>query len=403
MNDLFVELGLRRVINACGYVTALGASPVSDEIVAAVAGILGHNVEMSDLQRAASETIAGWSGSEAGCVTACAASGIAVGIAGAITGDDLAHIERLPHDPGPKNEVIVQKGHCVDFSGNITQMIHITGARPIEIGSVNGCGAYQLAGAITERTAAALYVLSGQAPQGGFIDLATFCRVCHERGVPVILDAATDYDLTPFVAAGADLIVQSGHKRLGGLTAGIVAGKERYVRAAYMQERGIGRAMKVGKEGVVGVIAALKRDSALDHDAVYARERARLDIIVDRLKGVPGLSVTIVPDSTGKPLSRANIHVDPQRAGVNAHVVARRLAEGEPSIKVEDYSSAHGILGIEPTCVCDRDVETICERIAEIVRTGAEGTPPQSTETFDDRRHRLLSTWPRRIPGGPQA
>jgi len=79
------------------------------------------------------------------------------------------------------------------------------------------------------------------------------------------------------------------------------------------------------------------------------------------------------------------------------------LAEGEPSIKIEDYSSAHGILGIEPTCVSDRDVETICERIAQIVRTGAEGTPPQSTETFDDRRHRLLSTWPRRIPGGPQA
>ncbi len=402
MNDLFAELGLRRVINGCGYVTALGASPVWDDVVAAVAGILPHNVEMSDLQRAANEAIAKATGAEAGCVTACAASGIAVSIAAAMTGADLAKIEGLPDARGMKDEVIIQRGHSVDYSGHVLQMIRITGAKAIEIGSVNGCGRYNVTGAINERTACGLYVVSAQAPQGSFVDLPTFVSLCHAKGVPVVVDAATDYELKPFIDMGVDLVVQSGHKRLGGLTAGVIAGRLDLVRAAYMQERGIGRAMKVGKEGVVGVIAALKRYTATDQAEVVRRERARAQIAVDRLSKLKGFTAHLSADPTGKPLTKARIHVDAEKAGVNAVAIVRRLAEGNPTIKIEDYDSAHGYLAIEPTCLSDADMETVCARIAEIAAAGG-GSETKSAETFDDRRHRLLTTWPKRIAGGPQA
>lgn len=399
MNDLFAELGLRRVINGTGYATVLGASPVSDEVIAAVAGVLTQNVEMIDLQRAASEAIAVATGAEAGCVTACAASGIAVGIAAAITGDDLAHIEALPDGAGVKNEVVIQKAHCIDYSGNVTQMIRIAGAKPVEIGSVNGAGTYHLEGAIGPHTAAGLFVVSAQAPQGSFIGLGDFVRVCHAEGVPVIVDAATDYDLRPFIDAGADLVVWSGHKRLGGLTAGVVAGKRDLVRAAYMQERGIGRAMKVGKEGVVGVIAALKRMGGEDQAARTARESARIRMAVERLSKLPGFAAEAAPDPTGKPLHRARIRIDADKAGISAHALSQRLAAGDPTIKLDDYEAGLGVLVIEPTCLSDKDMETICARIAEVVKAPGQAALEPPKDSLDDRRNRALLAWPRRRPG----
>ena len=90
--------------------------------------------------------------------------------------------------------------------------------------------------------------------------------------MPVIVDAASEYDLRGFVAAGADIAIYSAHKFLGGLTAGIVAGRKDLVRAAYLQNGGIGRGMKVGKEGIVGAIAALEAWAQRDH---AAHRRAR--------------------------------------------------------------------------------------------------------------------------------
>ena len=104
------------------------------------------------------------------------------------------------------------------------------------------------------------------------IGLAEFCAVCHARGVPVIVDAASEYDLKGFLSRGADIALYSGHKFLGGPTSGIVAGRKDLVRAAYLQNRGIGRGMKVGKESIAGVMAALEAWERRDHAGIRARE-----------------------------------------------------------------------------------------------------------------------------------
>jgi D-glucosaminate-6-phosphate ammonia-lyase len=118
-------------------------------------------------------------------------------------------------------------------------------------------GTGQLEGALSERTAAALYVVSHHVVGYGQLPLETFAAIAHARGVPVVVDAASEYDLAGFLARGGDLAVYSAHKFLGGLTAGIVAGRLDLVRAAYLQNGGIGRGMKVGKEGIVGAMVAV--------------------------------------------------------------------------------------------------------------------------------------------------
>ena len=123
-----------------------------------------------------------------------------------MTGADLARIEQLPDATGMKDEVLIQAGHMVYYGAPIEQAIRLTGAKVVPVGQSTFARPYHLAGKITERTAAAVYVISHHAVQYGQIDLAEFCAICRERGVPVIVDAASEYDLRGFLAKGADLV-----------------------------------------------------------------------------------------------------------------------------------------------------------------------------------------------------
>jgi L-seryl-tRNA(Ser) seleniumtransferase len=277
-DDIRARLGVRPVINVSGTMTSLGASIVVPEAVAAVAAILPQFVEIDDLQTKASTAIARLCNAEAGFVTASCSAGISIAVAGAMTGTDLAAIERLPDTTELKNEVIIQLGHMSSYGAPVDQAIRLTGAKAVPVGQATFARRYQLGGAINERTAAAVYVVSHHVVSYGLIPLDEFADACHARGVPVIVDAASEYDLQGFLAQGADIALYSSHKFLGGPTAGIVAGRKDLVRAAFAQNGGIGRGMKVGKEGMVGTIAALEAWEKRDHALVRARETAYLEL-----------------------------------------------------------------------------------------------------------------------------
>ena len=171
--------------------------------------------------------------------------------------------------------------------------------------------AQELAAAFDDTIAAALYVVSHHCEQEGQIPLATFAEAASRRNVPLIVDAASEYDLTGFIAAGADIVIYSAHKFLGGLTAGIVAGRKQLVRAAYLQNGGIGRGMKVGKEGIVGAVAAIEAWSRRDHGAHRRREDERVSLWLRRLTGIDGVRVELSPDPTKNPITRLRVYIDP--------------------------------------------------------------------------------------------
>ena len=273
------RLGLRPIINVSGTMTTLGASIIVPEAISAMAEIASQWVEMDDLQRAASVITARLTGGEAGFITACCASGITMAIAGAMTGTNLLAIERLPDDTeGLKSEVVIQLGHIVNYGAPIDQSIRVAGAKVIPAGTVSVTQDYHVREAINERTAAALYVVAHHTVQYGMLSLEEFCEICHARGVPVIVDAASEYDLRSFLARGADIVVYSGHKFLSGPTSGIVTGRKDLVRAAYLQNRGVARAMKVGKESIAGTMAALEAWEKRDHAGIRRREEAALNL-----------------------------------------------------------------------------------------------------------------------------
>lgn len=361
------RLGLRPIINVSGTMTALGASIMVPEAVAAMAAIGPEFVEIDDLQRKASAVIARLTGGEAGFVTASCASGIAMAIAGAITRDNLLAIERLPDDAsGLRNEVLIQVGHMVSYGAPVDQSIRLAGGRVVPVGTVSSAQSYHLADAITPGTAAALYVVSHHTVQYGMIPLETFARLCRERDIPVIVDAASEYDLRGFLAKGADIAIYSGHKFLGGPTSGIVAGRKDLVRAGYLQNRGIGRGMKVGKESVAGVMAALEAWERRDHAGIRSRERAALDLWRQALSPMRGIAARIIPDPTDNPLERLEVSVLPE-SGFSAASLAAALAAGDPPVIVRNHEVERGHFFLDPCSLHPGEAEVVAGRLVDVL------------------------------------
>lgn len=397
--DIRTRLGLRPVINASGTMTGLGASIVRAPVIEAVAQVLPEFVEIDDLQRKASTVIGEACGSEAGYITASCSAAITLSIAATMTGDNLGLIERLPDASGLRNEVVIQTGHLVNYGAPIDQAIRLAGAGIVQVGASTEAHGYQLACAISARTTAALYVVSHHAVQYGMIPLEEFIAVAHAQGVPVIVDAASEYDLKRFIAAGADIALYSAHKFLGGLTAGIVAGRKALVRAAYFQNGGIGRGMKVGKEGIVGAMAALEQWQQRDHGAVRSREHAYLTLWRDALNGRAGVRAELDADPTGNPLDRLKLRIDPREARTTAWDLADALARppaGVAPVIVRDHEVEQHFFFVDPCNLHPGEEEIVLARlVAELER--AQAAPAPLVTPFHQRDARRLAgrrNWP---------
>lgn len=362
MTDIRERLGASPVINLTGTLTSLGGINVRPEAIAAAAEIMACGVDMVELQAAASRIIAKVTGAEAGFVSACSSAGICMAVAGAMTGDQTAAIAQLPDTQDLKNEVVIQTGHLVDYGHPITQDIRLTGAKAVAIGAINYAMPAQLAAALGPNTAAALYVVSHHCAPDGQISFPDFVRVCHEKGVPVIVDLAAEYDIHGYLAAGADITIHSAQKFLRGATAGIVAGRKALVRAAFLQNSGIGRPMKVGKEGIAAALVALQLYGKEDPEKRRAALRETLLQLRAGLKRPEGVSAEIDPDPTDNPFDRLRIAVTPQ-AGFAAADLVRALETGTPSIRVRTHQVEHDSFVIDLRSLRDGELPVVIDRL----------------------------------------
>jgi L-seryl-tRNA(Ser) seleniumtransferase len=365
MDDCFERHGLRRIINVSGTETPYGASRVRPEVIEAVRSLVGHAVYIDELQDAASRTIARVLGCESGCITGCTAASISMAVAGCMTGTDLGRIEQLPDVTGMRDEVVVQKGHVVDYGHNVTQNIRLTGAKVVEIGAATECRVHQLRHVLSARSAAALYVVSHLTVQHRMIDLETFVRTCREAGVPTIVDAASVTDPRPYLEAGADLVLFSAHKAFASLTAGIVAGRKDQVAACLAQQAGIGRPMKVGKEGIVGAMAALDAWHADPRAEIEASTAARLRRFRDRVAEVRGVRASL----QGR--TQVRIEIDPRVAAMSARDLSARLRARDPAVLAWDLHAETGTLLFTLSRVSDDEAATVARAVEESLGAGA--------------------------------
>ena len=363
--NLDEALKVRRVVNGAGYLTVYGAAQVDPLVVEAVSSVLRSSVVMDELHDRACRMIASATGAEAGFVTACAAAGITVSVAAAMTGTSEARVVRLPDTTGMKDEVILIAGHDCDFGARISQMVRLAGGKPAVVGNMSNCGLGEIKRTLSDRTAAALYVVSDHVDPRSGPTLEAFCSLMKVHQVPVIVDCAAQDDLRGFLARGADAVIYSAHKVREGLTAGIVAGSADFIAACRLQDYGIGRTMKVGKEGVAGAIAALWRWQDIDHGAIQASRRARTELIADRLGRVDGLAVDIEDDRDGNPVRRVRFGPFGENSQAVASALRDSLAAADPVIALRTVDDDPSAFSIDPRSLTDGEAEYLTDRIVE--------------------------------------
>ena len=215
----------------------------------------------------------------------------------------------------------------------------------------------------------------------------------------MIVDGASEYDLKRFIAAGADIALYSAHKFLGGPTAGIVAGSKALVRAAYFQNGGIGRGMKVGKEGIVGAIAALQTWAKRDHQAVRDLEHTYLTLWRDRLNAFPGIQAQLDPDPTQNPLDRLKITVDATAARITAWDLVDALArskDGYAPVIARDHEAEQHFFFLDPCNLHPGEEQLVLERVVAELDNAQHAPQPIATPVAerDARRIAARRNWP---------
>jgi L-seryl-tRNA(Ser) seleniumtransferase len=342
--SIFDRLGIKPVINACGVYTDLGGSVLSPGVWAAMADVNGSFVSMIELLERTGKILAAKVGAEMARVTPGASAAIALGTAGCLVGMDGGKGELLPDTTGmAKTEVLIQHGHRYKYD----RCARLAGAKVVEVG-VEGTTDDELASAIGPKTGLILHPahLDGGP---GTLRLSEVSRIARAKGVPVFVDAAYSNDpperMRTFTAAGADLVCFSA-KYFGGPNAGgFIAGRAdimaavteadftRFESGKYLK---FGRAFKLDRQIVVGVVAALEEWFAMDHAARWAGYKRKAEYLVAALVGVPGIKASAEWFSMDERLlpERANcaaIHFLPASRHTAASVSAALLA-GEPKI-----------------------------------------------------------------------
>ncbi|MFA6109838.1 MAG: aminotransferase class V-fold PLP-dependent enzyme [Candidatus Latescibacterota bacterium] len=369
-SSVYARLGVRPFINACGTITTLGGSIMPPRVVEAMVEASRCFVHLNEFQEKAGARIAQLTGAEAAYVCAGAASGMLLAGAACLTGTDTERIQRLPEVGERPREFVIS---LVDSHYYVHQGLELCGGRLVKVGTPQQVSPADYAAGLSERSAAAVFFL-GMQPKD---ELPEIIRLAHARKVPVIVDAAAQLppraNLTDLPAMGVDLAVFSGGKGLfGPQSTGLILGRRDLVQACALNSNpysAIGRGMKVGKEEIAGLLAAVELFFEQDETALIAEWERRCRHIGESVARVPGITVSYTrPFENRFPPASPLVHLGfapeaPQRAPD----VVKALREGEPSILV---SGSQTSLTVGPQTLQDGEAEVIAARLAGILCRG---------------------------------
>jgi len=330
--DYYQKLGVTPFINAAGTYTALSASIMPDEVQAAIALAGKQPVNLNELLVASGEYLAKRLRCEAALVTAGAAAALTVGTAACITVGNQPAILSIPTDmAGLKNEVIVQKSHRYGYD----HALRNCGIRFVEVETLE-----QYEQAFTDHTVMAHFFNAGE----GQISREDWVRVAHKHGVPCFNDAAADVppisNLWNYTQMGFDLVTFSGGKGLRGpQCTGLLLGRKDLIEAARENNspnsNTVGRGMKVAKEEIIGLVAAVDWFLKQDDAAMEAEFRQRAERIAKHLKNIPTVESQIfIPAVAANHVPHLLITYDQNRIKITGAEVMQKMREGKPRIEL---------------------------------------------------------------------
>jgi D-glucosaminate-6-phosphate ammonia-lyase len=396
------QRGLRTVINAKGPATRLSGGIMRPEVIAAMAAAAGHCVDMAELEAHASQVIADITGAEAGYVASGAAACLLLATAACVTGLDPGRMARLPDTTGMRNEIVIVRSQRNFYD----HAVRAAGIRLIEVGLPDryaGAGlrdaeAWEIADAITDRTAAVFYVADRLARP----PLSDVIAAAHAASVPVIVDAAAQLppqaNLRRFIAEGADLVAFSGGKAINGPQAtGILCGRRDLVMAAALQhldldifweqwappprlidkarlkgvpQHGIGRTAKVGKEQIIGLLTALELFVNEGDAARHRQWRFLAEALAAKLAGLPGTTLAITGIGNVEEVPTVTLTLS-KSAPVSALELVIALQDGTPSVAADPSLCDEGVVIFNPVCLQPAEPELIAAAVRRVLAGGA--------------------------------
>jgi D-glucosaminate-6-phosphate ammonia-lyase len=366
---IYEQLGIRPLVNASATLTRLGGSIMPREVLEAMADASRHFVDLDELQLRVGERLAELTHNEAAYVCSGAAAGLVLATAACIAGDDPAAINQLPDLTGLKDEVIVHRSHRNGYDHGVRQV----GVKLVEIGTSLSTAKWELEHAISDRTAAVFW-FQGAMTGHGDLPLETVIEIAAAHRVPVIVDAAAQLPPTEnlwlFTEMGAALAIFSGGKDLRGpQSSGLIVGRRDLIDAIRLNgnpNHSIGRPMKVGKEEMVGLLAAVQLYLKIDQEGRASQDEETVIGWCTALNRVSGVTAErSFPNEAGQPLPRAAVRFDPAALGINRNQIIEQLRDGSPAISVALLDD-DGIY-LNPMTLANGEEEIVAERLLQIL------------------------------------
>ncbi|HEX4212585.1 MAG TPA: aminotransferase class V-fold PLP-dependent enzyme [Candidatus Dormibacteraeota bacterium] len=367
-------LDIRPVINAWATLTKLGGSLMPPPVLEAMTEAASMFVDMIELQQKVGARLAELTGNEAGYVSSGAAAGITLTVAACIAGTDPALIDAFPQLVGVERcEVIIHRSQRNGYDYAARQ----TGATVVEIEGTDE----SLEGALSERTACVLWFAGAHFVKDA-LPIERVVEIAHRRGVPVLVDAAAQIPpmatLSRFTrGAGADAVIVSGGKGLRGpQSSGVVLGRRQIIEGCLANgspNHSIGRPMKVGKEEMLGLLAAVEWSLEQDEAAVVAGYESSVDRWVTGLSGIPGVvPERIFPSEAGQPHARTLVHLRPP-CPWSRDALADALWAGDPRIAVARLEE--DAIGLNPQTLQPGQDAIVLDALRRLLRD----RPPTTT------------------------
>lgn len=329
--DYYEKLGVTPFINAAGTYTVLTASTMPDEVQAAVALAAKKPVHLMELHEAAGNYLAKKLRCGGALVTSGASAALTLGTAACMSLGNKDAIVNIPTDlAGLKNEVIVQKTHRYEYD----HAMRNCGVRVVEVESME-----QYENAFTDKTVMTNFFNAVEAP----ISREDWIRVAHKHGVPCFNDAAADVppisNLWNYTQMGFDLVTFSGGKGMRGpQCTGLLLGRKDLIEAARLNNspnsNAVGRGLKVAKEEIIGMVAAVDWFLAQDDAAMELEFRKRADRIADHLKKIPTVETRVFIPPVANHVPHLLVTYDPTRVKTTGHEVMQKMREGKPRIEI---------------------------------------------------------------------
>ncbi len=336
--NIYTRIGVTPIINARGTWTYTSASLELPEVKAAKEEASLHFVDMWELERGVSKRLAELSGAEAGMVTAGAAAALGVGTAACMAGTDPAKVWQLPDTTGMKHEVVMFGGRSAFDSS-----IRAVGGKLVVAFTHD-----ELKAAINDSTAMVYTTARGEL-------LERAIAITKSAKVPILVDWAAGIppieNLQLPWKMGADLYAFSGGKGLcGPQCSGLLLGRADLIEAGWAQscpwEGAVCRSMKVGKEEIMGLLAAVEAWKKFDLAALDKEWNRRVKKIGDLAETVPGVTTDIQIPTTGNRYPTLTVKWDEAAFKLTVAECAKKLRKGSPPIEVLTNGNPSTVPGV---------------------------------------------------------